>query len=476
MSIFSSIIFLLLSNIVIMSYSFRAFPALLRSKTHLTQRLPQFSRVLLSTATAFNSNLNKTQTFPTPNDDDFQRVFKHLDAETLRKVSNRTEPLQFDTLTQQDKLNLVKDIFHYFYHDKYALLPKQFVSELLNVSIARFRQFPNVVPVARQRHGTLLGDVTIFGDLHGQFHDFYHIVQNTINNNEKNNTNSNDDEDKENHNPNIDPNSSPSYANERFFRPENTFIFNGDIADRGPMACEIFFTLLLYATISPQSVLLLRGNHETSSMTTHYGFSKEVSRKYGRDTYHTFLSLFQALPIAAVVEEEVFVVHGGLGPRAMDCSFAQLNALHRLHYDESQSSAQGCGSVVLAGSGEEVAGEEVFSELLWSDPRDGLQGFKVNKARGGGLCFGADVTAHFLSRHRLQLLVRSHECVAAGVQVLHGGNCVTLFSAPNYCGVQGNLGAVLCFPGGSVSVSDSVVPVLRGNIMQYHAQPKQSKQ
>ena len=32
-----------------------------------------------------------------------------------------------------------------------------------------------------------------------------------------------------------------------------------------------------------------------------------------------------------------------------------------------------------------------------------------------------------------------------GFNVLHGGRVVTVFSAPNYCGSTGNLGAILRF-------------------------------
>jgi hypothetical protein len=45
----------------------------------------------------------------------------------------------------------------------------------------------------------------------------------------------------------------------------------------------------------------------------------------------------------------------------------------------------------------------------------------------------------------LELLVRSHEARQHGYSVHHGGRCITIFSAPNYCDTQGNLGAVLVF-------------------------------
>jgi hypothetical protein len=59
--------------------------------------------------------------------------------------------------------------------------------------------------------------------------------------------------------------------------------------------------------------------------------------------------------------------------------------------------------------------------------------------------FGSDATAAFLERNGLSLLIRSHECVPEGYKVLHNEQCVTVFSASNYCGRARNKGAVVRF-------------------------------
>ena len=53
------------------------------------------------------------------------------------------------------------------------------------------------------------------------------------------------------------------------------------------------------------------------------------------------------------------------------------------------------------------------------------------------------MTREFFARNSLAALVRSHQCVDAGVDVAHGERVYTVFSASNYCGTSGNLGAVL---------------------------------
>lgn len=70
---------------------------------------------------------------------------------------------------------------------------------------------------------------------------------------------------------------------------------------------------------------------------------------------------------------------------------------------------------------------------------------KVPSKRGVGFSFGPDYTAAFLQQNGLQLLVRSHEMQEEGYTVDHGGKCITVFSAPNYCDQMGNKGAFIRF-------------------------------
>lgn len=124
--------------------------------------------------------------------------------------------------------------------------------------------------------------VTVVGDVHGQFHDFMDIFR---------------------------INGEPSES--------NAFIFNGDFVDRGKDGCEIMIMLLVYKIIYPDYVLLNRGNHETETTTSMFGFKRECEMKYDLDVYKQFISLFEVLPIGCLIEnvvskKRVFVVHGGI--------------------------------------------------------------------------------------------------------------------------------------------------------------------
>lgn len=54
-----------------------------------------------------------------------------------------------------------------------------------------------------------------------------------------------------------------------------------------------------------------------------------------------------------------------------------------------------------------------------------------------------DITSQFLENNDLSYLVRSHEVAMDGYSTCHDGKCITIFSAPNYCGVTGNLAAII---------------------------------
>ena len=57
---------------------------------------------------------------------------------------------------------------------------------------------------------------------------------------------------------------------------------------------------------------------------------------------------------------------------------------------------------------------------------------RVPSKRGTGVMFGPDVTDEFLKFNNLKYIIRSHEVKPNGYEVAHGGNCITVFSAPNY--------------------------------------------
>lgn len=198
---------------------------------------------------------------------------------------------------------------------------------------------------------------------------------------------------------------------------KNFFVFNGDFVDRGPCSVEIMLALLARFLLHPTCVHLNRGNHETVSLNRVYGFAEEVRYKYSQDVLQAFQDTFQQLPIGALVNNSVLVIHGGL-PMKDGVTLSEIEAIDRK---------------------QEPRGDSLMLDLLWSDPMEASG--RRPSPRGAGVLFGPDVSRAFCEANDLVACIRSHQVVHNGYR-WHHDHCLTVFSAANYCGRAGNKGAV----------------------------------
>ena len=84
--------------------------------------------------------------------------------------------------------------------------------------------------------------------------------------------------------------------------PKNpNIIFLGDYVDRGTHGFEIIVMLCALKYNYPNKVHILRGNHESTSMNERYGFMNECKSKYGEMMYQIVSSIFESMPIAAIL-------------------------------------------------------------------------------------------------------------------------------------------------------------------------------
>ena len=95
---------------------------------------------------------------------------------------------------------------------------------------------------------------------------------------------------------------------------EYNYLFLGNYVDFGKQGLEVICLLLCFKIKYPEKITLLRGNHESSITTRIYGFYDECKRRYCIRIWKAFIDLFNYLPIAAIIDEKIFCVHGGLSP------------------------------------------------------------------------------------------------------------------------------------------------------------------
>jgi serine/threonine-protein phosphatase 2A catalytic subunit len=201
--------------------------------------------------------------------------------------------------------------------------------------------------------------------------------------------------------------------------PDTNYLFLGDYVDRGLYSVVTVTLLLALKVRYPERITILRGNHESRQISQVYGFYDECIRTYTNpNVWKALTALFDYLPISAVIEEQIFCLHGGLSP-SVD-TIDQVKQLDRI---------------------QEVPHEGPMCDLMWSDPFDRC-GWGQSE-RGAGYKFGQDISAQFNHTNNTKLIARAHQLVMNGYDWTHERNVLTLFSAPNYCYRCGNEAAIM---------------------------------
>ncbi|OHS95555.1 Ser/Thr protein phosphatase [Tritrichomonas foetus] len=217
--------------------------------------------------------------------------------------------------------------------------------------------------------------------------------------------------------------------------PNAHYLFLGDYVDRGPMGLEVICLLLALKLRFPNHVFMIRGNHETKEMTEQYGFCEECVSKTNRQVYTEFCTMFENIPIAALVGRQIFCVHGGITP-----TLSTINQVREIKRPADAS---------LKG---------FLADLLWSDPNPDLEEFGPND-RGDTVAWGLKPAKAFLENNGLTLLVRAHQMTNYGFEYPFepDESVLTVFSAPCYAGEYKNRGAFIKIDKGNV-VTPIVLP------------------
>jgi len=240
-----------------------------------------------------------------------------------------------------------------------------------------FNQEPNVVPV--------LAPVAVVGNLHGQFYDLLETFR---------------------------VGGAP---------PDSNYLFLGDFVSMGYFSVETASLLVCLKLRFPERITILRGRHESHRLSKVYGFYNEIIRKYGNaNVWHSFVDLFDYLPIAAVIENSILCVHSGISQHAE--TLDHLRCLYR------------CQDIPLKG---------IVYELVNANPVLDKKEPEKGKESEVQLTFGQEEFKKFMSTNDLSYMVRSNQLCIDGYQQIFGAKLSTIWGAPNFMNRCGNVAAIL---------------------------------
>jgi len=200
---------------------------------------------------------------------------------------------------------------------------------------------------------------------------------------------------------------------------EYNYLFLGDYVDRGKQSLETICLLLAYKIKYPTKVTLLRGNHESSVTNRIYGFYDECKRRYNVRLWRSFTDLFNVLPVAALIDDKILCMHGGLSP--------ELKNLQNIENISRPTDIPDSG---------------LLCDLLWSDPDKEVMEYDEND-RGVSVIFGEKIVEDFNKKNDLDLIIRAHQVVDEGYEFFANRQLITIFSAPNYCGEFDNSAGIM---------------------------------
>ncbi len=192
-------------------------------------------------------------------------------------------------------------------------------------------------------------------------------------------------------------------------------IMLGDLVDGGKYSLRNLLFSLEEKLLSKR-VIIIRGNHESSTTASYYGFLDEL-REVGLDSiYDDFLDLFSSLPYAVLLNSNILLIHGGI-PRE-GITLSELEKLRK---------------------GDRAPYDPIAFQILWNDPMENVEGFQKSERGPGIFYFGEDSFNEFMERNKLKYLIRGHEVEMNGIGTKFHGKLITVFSSDYHGGKKGLL-------------------------------------
>jgi hypothetical protein len=379
----------------------------------LKEELNSYLAYLAKRNNAANSNKAKTHfelshkvvVYNIPEEDNFGKIVKQISYSKLTEVDKKiTDTEHISEMDTKPKYNesLINDFLQllpnpdeeYTYYKKNAniiLLDKNYISNLITEALNQLKASSPLIK--------LRSPVKIFGSINGQYNDLMRYFS-------------------------------------LFGRPSELkgdiescdYLFLGNFTNRGAFSLETICLLLALKIKYNGHFHLLRGNQEDIEISKLYGLADECKEKLKEDInqpnsiFQQLCNLFEYLPLAAVINNQIFCAHSGISKNGL-----YLKEIQRLTFPIKIKSCQ------------------IAKDLLWNTPNiyENTNFNKLFPIEYKPEQFNANSLDTLFNNNKLKLMIRSHDVCQKGIGNCFGDRLITIFSSTNYCGVYQNAGAII---------------------------------
>ncbi|MHA1637448.1 MAG: metallophosphoesterase [Candidatus Thorarchaeota archaeon] len=185
-----------------------------------------------------------------------------------------------------------------------------------------------------------------------------------------------------------------------------SMVFLGDYADRGPAQLDTFNLVMALTLNDPDRVTMLRGNHESDSIASKYGFFWEIMKTKTNALCQNFNKVFEVLPIAGMSDNGIFACHGGIPENVS--SLQDIQKPNRQYADFPN---------------------DTLFQIVWNDPEDKDFDFRPNCRSKRARIFGRKAFDQFRNDLEISLMVRAHQVFREGVKYFFDKKLVSIFTA-----------------------------------------------
>uniref|UniRef100_A0A0K0ELK0 Serine/threonine-protein phosphatase n=1 Tax=Strongyloides stercoralis TaxID=6248 RepID=A0A0K0ELK0_STRER len=196
--------------------------------------------------------------------------------------------------------------------------------------------------------------------------------------------------------------------------PESkTYLFLGNYVDKGTDDIAVVTLLLLLKICFPNNVYLLRGNHEFLDQNSKQCFPIRCKNYFGSyNTYRMFNYCFEFLPLAAIIDDDILCVHGGVSQWIRN-----RNSISSL--------------IRPLNINKDIISRMIITDLVWADSSRGeyefsdRSGFTLSK-RGIGYAFNEYGLKNILEKLNVTRIIRGHQPCEEGYKIEYDHLCYTI--------------------------------------------------